>query len=72
MPCRGKPVKRLFSRETWIDLLSPSAMMMKRKGDRGSAYLIPLEGEKGFEGTPLMSREKKAKEVRFKIQVTQF
>jgi hypothetical protein len=47
-------------------------MMMKRKGDRGSPCLIPLVGEKGFEGTPLMSSEKKAEEVRFKIQVTQF
>jgi hypothetical protein len=72
MPCRGKPVRRLFSRAAWIDLLSPSAMMMKRKGERGSPCLIPLEGEKGFEGTPLISREKKAEEVRFKIQVTQF
>jgi hypothetical protein len=45
-------------------------MMMKRKGERGSPCLIPLEGEKGFEGTPLISREKKAEEVRFKTQVT--
>ena len=72
MPCRGKPVKRLFSRAAWIFLLSPSTMMMKRKGDRGSPCLIRLEGENGFEGTPLMRREKKAEEVRFKIQVTQF
>ena len=72
MSCRGKPVKRLFSRAVWMDRLSPSAMMMKRKGDRGSPCLIPLEGEKGLEGTPLMRREKKAEEVRFKIQVTQF
>ena len=42
-------------------------MIIKRKGERGSPCLIPLEGEKGFEGTPLMSREKKAEEVRFKI-----
>jgi len=72
MSCRGKPVKRLFSRAAWMDRLSPSAMMMKRKGDRGSPCIIPLEGEKGFEGTPLMRREKKVEEVKFKIQVTQF
>ena len=71
MSCRGRPIRRLFSRAAWIVLLSPSAMMMKRKGDRGSPCLIPLEGEKGFEGTPLMSSEKKAEEVRFRIQVTQ-
>jgi hypothetical protein len=45
--------------------------MMKRKGERGSPCLIPLEGEKFFEGTPLIRREKKTEEVKFKIQETQ-
>jgi hypothetical protein len=46
-------------------------MIIKRKGERGSPCLIPLEGEKGLEGTPLTRREKKAEEVKFKIQSTQ-
>jgi hypothetical protein len=45
-------------------------MIMKRKGDRGSPCLIPLDGEKGFEGTPLMRRERNVEEVRLRIQVT--
>jgi hypothetical protein len=44
---------------------------MNRNRERGSPCLIPLEGEKGFDGTPLMRREKKAEEVRFTIHVTQ-
>ena len=71
MSCRGRPVRRLFSIAAWMERLRPSARMMKRKGERGYPYLIPLEGEKGHEGTPLMRREKNAKEVRFIIQVTQ-
>jgi len=45
--------------------------MMKMKAERGSPYIIPLEGEKVQEGTPLMRMEKKVVEVRFRIQVTQ-
>jgi hypothetical protein len=44
----------------------------EEEGERGSPYLILLEGENGLEGTPLMSREKKSEEVKFKIQVIQF
>jgi hypothetical protein len=32
---------------------------------------MPLEGEKGHEGTPLIKMEKKAEEVRLRIQSTQ-
>jgi hypothetical protein len=71
MSCRGRPVRRLFSIAAWMERLRPSARMMKRKGERGSPYLIPLKGEKGHEGTPLMRREKNAEEVTFIIQVTQ-
>jgi hypothetical protein len=46
-------------------------MIMKRNRDRGSLCLIPRVGEKGREGTPLMRIEKKAEEVRFRIQFTQ-
>jgi hypothetical protein len=71
MPWRGSPDSCLDLIAAWIDLLRPSAKIMKRKGERGSPCLIPLEGEKGFEGTPLTRIEKKAVEVRFIIQVTQ-
>jgi hypothetical protein len=47
-------------------------MSTKRKGDNGSPCLIPLEGKKGREGTPLTRIRKKVEEVRFKIQFTQF
>jgi hypothetical protein len=46
-------------------------MIIKRKGDIGSPYLIPHDGMKGREGTPLTRMEKKEVEVRFRIQVTQ-
>jgi len=71
MPCRDSPDNCLVSITAWIDLLRPSAKIMKRKGERGSPCLIPLEGEKGFKGTPLTRIEKKVMEVRFIIQATQ-
>jgi hypothetical protein len=46
-------------------------MIIKRKGDRGSPCLIPLVGEKGQEGTPLIRIEKKVEQVRFEIHSTQ-
>jgi len=71
IPCKGRPVRRLFSTVAWVERPRPSAKMMKRKGERGSPCLIPLEGEKGREGTLLMRSEKKYEEVRFIIQLTQ-
>ena len=50
--------------------LSPSAIMMKRKCESGSPCLIPLEGEKGFEGTPLNRMENRFEQVRLTIQET--
>jgi len=44
---------------------------MKRKGKSGSPCLIPLEGEKDFEGMSLMMMENMAEEVRLTIQETQ-
>jgi hypothetical protein len=41
--------------------------MTKRKGERGSPCLIPLEGEKGCEGVSLTRIEKKVEEMRFMI-----
>jgi hypothetical protein len=52
-------------------LLSPSARIMKRKGERGSPCLMPLVSEKGLEGTPLIRMENRAEEVRLTIQETQ-
>ena len=45
-------------------------MRTKRKGESGSPCRMPLEAEKGQEGTPLTRIEKKAIEVRFMIQLT--
>jgi len=39
-------------------------VIMKRKGERESPCLMPLVGEKGHEGTPLIRMENKAEEVR--------
>ena len=54
-----------------MERLRPSTMIIKRNRDRGSPCLIPCMGEKGRDGTPLMRIEKKAEEVRFRIQLTQ-
>jgi len=54
-----------------MERLRPSAMIIKRKGGIGSPCLIPLVGEKGQEGTPLIRIEKKEEEVRFEIHSTQ-
>jgi hypothetical protein len=70
MSCKGRPVRRLFSIVAWMERLKPSTRVMKRNRERGYPYLIPLEGEKGHEGIPLMRKEKKVMEVRFVIQVT--
>jgi hypothetical protein len=51
--------------------LSPYANRIKRKGESGSPCLMPLEGEKGLDGKPLMRMENNAEEVRLTIQETQ-
>ena len=50
---------------------SPSATMIKRKGERGSHCLIPLEALKGVEGEPLTKIKKKADETIFMTQLVQ-
>jgi hypothetical protein len=67
MPCKGRLVRSLFSIVAWMDILRPSTIIMNRNGERGSPFLIPLVGEKGLDGTPLMRKEKMAEEVRFTI-----
>jgi len=44
---------------------------MKRKGESGSPCLMPLEGVKGLEGTPLIRVENSYEEVRLTIHETQ-
>jgi hypothetical protein len=43
----------------------------KKKRGEGVPLEIPLEGEKGLDGTPLIKIEKKVEEVRVMIQLTQ-
>ena len=48
----------------WMDLLRPSAIRMKRKGESGSPFLMPLEGLNVEVEMPLSRREKKEEEMR--------
>ena len=48
-----------------------SAKRINRKGESGSPCLMPREGEKGVEGTPLIRMENRDEEVRLTIQETQ-
>jgi hypothetical protein len=57
--------------EALMYLPRPSAIITKRKGERGSPCLIPREGEKGWEGVSLTRINKKVEEMRFKIQSIQ-
>jgi hypothetical protein len=47
--------------------IRPSTMMIKMKGDKVSPSRMPREGEKGWDGTPLIRIEKKEEEVRLRI-----
>jgi hypothetical protein len=47
-------------------------MIMKRKGERGYPWRIPLDEEKGRDGTPLIIIENKAEEVSMRIHLTQY
>lgn len=52
-----------------IDLPNPSAKIIKRKGERVSPCLMPLEGLMIEVGDPLSRIEKKAPETRAMIQL---
>jgi hypothetical protein len=41
----------------FILFLIPSIIRMKRKGENGSTCLMPLDGQKGLAGAPLISSE---------------
>ena len=47
-----------------MDLLRPSAIRMKRKGESRSPCLMPLEGLNVEVGMPLSKMEKKEEEMR--------
>ena len=51
-----------------IDLLSPSAIRINKKGERGSPYLIPLEGLKVGDRDPFIRIDKKEEEMSDDIQ----
>jgi hypothetical protein len=50
---------------------SPSSIRMKRKGERGAPFQIPLELENVEYGETIMRMEKKEDELRDVIQPTQ-
>lgn len=60
---------RLLAEAAEIALPNPSAKIIKRKGERGSACLMPLEGLMIKVGDPLSQIEKKALKTRAMIQV---
>jgi len=51
--------------EAEIYLPNPSSMITKNKGESGSPWRMPHEGEKGLEGTPLIGMEKNPEEISF-------
>lgn len=53
------------------DLPRPSAMITKRKGDKGSPFRIPLDGKNGFKGPPFSMTEKNSPETNSIIQFIQ-
>ena len=50
---------------------SPPAIRTKRKGERGSPWRMPRDGEKGREGMPLTNMEKKEEEIRLMTHLIQ-
>ena len=65
-----KPLSRLERRACLMWRPRPSAINTKRKGERGSPRLIPLEGLNGREGIPLMRMEKKEEDMSLITQHT--
>lgn len=71
MPWGERPFRVLSSIAAEILLLRPSTIRMKRKGDKGSPFLIPLEGLKVGEGAPLTRIETKDEETNDRIHWVQ-
>jgi hypothetical protein len=51
------PVISLAAVALFMLLLSPSIIRMNMKGDSGSPFLMPLEGQKVLAGAPLIKSE---------------
>ena len=58
------PFKMELWMAAWMDLLRPSTIRMKRKGESGSPYLMPLEGLNVEVEIPLSRMEKNEEEMR--------
>ena len=58
------PFKVELLMAAWMDLLRPSAIRIKRKGESWSPYLMPLEGMNVEEGMLLSRMEKTEEEMR--------
>jgi hypothetical protein len=68
-PLRRRPLIFFSKTAYFVVLPRNSSMRMKRKGERGSPCMMPQVSEKMAEGDPLMSIEKKDKEVRDNIHL---
>lgn len=68
MLCIVRPLREEESIALVIDMLSPSAIRMNTKGERGSHCLMPMEGLKVGVGDPFSRIEKKEEEMRDDIQ----
>ena len=68
IPWGVRPERELSIMDALMVRLGPSTIKIKRKGKSGSPCRIPLEGEKGLEGTPITRMENKVDEVRLTIQ----
>ena len=55
----------------FILILIPSIIIMNRKVDRGSPFLMPLDGQKCLVGAPFINIEKTFVETRVMIQLIQ-
>ena len=53
-----KPLMELLSLRAKIDLPKPSAMRINKNGNKGSPFLMPLEGLMILEGYPFARIEK--------------
>ena len=70
--CGESPLSsRFWTLTLWI-CPNPYIIRTKRKGERGSPFLMPIEGWKVLEGVPLTRMEKKVVETKVKIQFTKW
>jgi hypothetical protein len=60
-PCIERPCRVPLAIEADKYRPNPYAMITKRKGESGSPWRMPREGEKGLEGIPLTKMDKRQK-----------